>query len=370
MVSNMKIYIDDGMQISVGTGIGKYTQYLLESLIINDEVEVSCSEYKAFGKNRKSNRFQYLKYINSKKYIDITSKFDVIHFTNYTIPFFRCKKCKYVSTVHDMTAFLYPETLPFLYRMYNKFMISYAIKHADIIFTVSKTVKDEIESFFPNVKTPILVTYNGVLDSLGENISEKYEDKALNFLQEKPFFLFVGTVEKRKNVGLIIEAFVKMKEMKPNPYLLVIAGRPGFGYEEFFNMAKNSQFFNEIIFTGYISDNDCQKLYSDTEAFIFPTIYEGFGVPQVECMKTMTPIILSDIKVNREISKDYGEFFKLEDIDSLIDKMLLFVEGKYNHANKRKLARQYIEEYDWKNIAHKYVLDLENIFEDGGHNEC
>lgn len=350
----MKILIDDGMQIQVGTGIGKYSMYLLNELKKIPNVYVDLVEYKENIDTRIKARIRYIKYINSRSFSNLLQNYDTVHFTNYAMPFRKEKGIKYVVTVHDLVAYLYPKKLPIFYRIYNRIMIRNAVYRADVVITVSDSVQKEIMMQFPKAKAEIVTIYNGIFN--GVQPLDKYpefDNKSLTELKDKKFFLFVGTVEKRKNVGIVIEAFIKLKDHNEvaKDYKLVLAGRPGFGFDGFSKASNLSRWKDDIIFTGYISDSDCNRLYNSAVAFVFPSIYEGFGVPQLECMKCHLPIILSDIPTNREISGKYGEFFSLGDIDGLVGKMKLFVQGDYKMNDQLEWADKHLEKFSWDIIA-------------------
>ena len=182
----MRILIDDGMQVEIKTGIGNYTRYLYQNLKKNKEVKkVDLLTNSNTSKSKFWGRIKYLFYINSRKYRKLTSKYSIIHYTNYAIPFIRNKNSKYVVTIHDLAAILYADTLPFLYRIYSKFILKYSIKHADLIFTVSNSVKSELETYFPKEIHKVVVGYPGLYDGevkLG-NKNDLYENAILNQLK-------------------------------------------------------------------------------------------------------------------------------------------------------------------------------------------
>lgn len=359
----MKVLIDDGLRIQLGTGIGNYCLYLYKSLK-NKNCNVELSDYKATSQNRKLKRLQYILYINGKKFRKKVVKYDIIHFAGQFMPLKKIKGVKYVVTVHDLTSFIHPETMSFLTALTSRQKIKRIMKKADAIVTVSNSVKKEMQEYFPEYSEKVTPIYPGNYDNVKriENV-DQYDNENLKNIGNSPFFLFVGTIEKRKNVGLIIDSFIRLKEKSEvsQEYKLVLAGRPGFGYEEFFNVAQASKFSQDIIFTGYTSNDDCSRLYCRAAAYIFPTVYEGFGSTQLECMYCHTPIILSDIPTNREISKKYGLFFSLESIDSLVEQMMVIVNGKYDYAKHNRLADEYLKNFDWDDIADEYVKLYEEI---------
>ena len=232
-----------------------------------------------------------------------------------------------------------------------------------MIFTISKSVEKEIVEKFPKVSRRIRTTWLGLYDGICPlDTYPDYENPKLKNIDKSDYFLFISTVEKRKNVSLVLEAFIQLKKTleKAKNYKIVIVGRPGYGYDEFVEIANQSGYAEDIIFSGYTSDSDCNRLYNHAKAFVFPTIYEGFGFAQIECMKCHLPIILSDIPTNREISREYGEFFDLDRPETLVQKMKLFVNGEYDYQRKNRLADQYIKDFDWKKIVEQYMTYIEN----------
>lgn len=358
----MKVLIDDGMQIKVGTGIGTYSINLLNSLrkALGQE-NVAVSDFNIIKKSRKTSRLLYLLHINSKKYIKKCEEFDIVHFTNYAIPFRRSKKVKYVVTIQDMTAFFYPETLGLLYRLYNKFFIHYSTQNSDLVTTISKSVKSEIDNVFSHYKRKVVVLPVGInIKYISDTLDNASELSYL--LEKKKFFLFVGTIEKRKNLSILIDAFIKLKEKhNAESYKLILAGRPGIGYDEYKKLIDDSFCYKDIITTGYISDDERDWLYKNAAAYIFPSQYEGFGIPQLECMAHHLPLICSNIPTNREISNDYGLFFDLNDTDSLVKQMKRIVDGEYDYEGRSKIADIIVERFKWDNVVHEFIKAYEDI---------
>lgn len=353
----MRILIDDGMQIKVGTGIGKYTKYLYtymkESKLFKSVDLVNYENIFSKPCNKKMMRIKYLMYINSKKYFEKMKDYDYVWFTNYIIPFRKPKNTKIIVTIHDLVSFLYPNTLPLLYRFYIRFFIKYAVKKSDIIFTVSNSSKNEIQNLFKKYSNKVKYFWPGIYDGISsDKIEDNFENHELNKLDNQKYFLYVGTVEKRKNIDFIIEAFIELKKNneKAKGYKFVIAGRPGFGYKEFINKINYLGYSNDFIFPGYVSDLDSNKLYCEAKAFVFPSVYEGFGSNQIECMKCKLPILLSDIPTNREISREYGLFFSLNDTNTLVEQMNKIVENNYDYAEKEQIATKYLKEFEWNLI--------------------
>ena len=139
----MKILIDDGMRIRLGTGVGLYTKYLYNTL--GEFVDVDLHQYNPSVKNRKFGRLMYLMNINSPSFKRECSQYDCVHFAGQFLPRFRTKKTKYVATVHDLVSFIHPETMTGLTSFLSRRKISRIMRDADAVFTVSESVKNEME---------------------------------------------------------------------------------------------------------------------------------------------------------------------------------------------------------------------------------
>lgn len=346
----MRLLLEDGMQTRYGTGIGRYTEYLLHEYQKRDDVDAELCSFMSSG-SKMAARLKYLLHINSRSFLRKMEAYDIVHFTNFVIPFRKCK-AKYAVTVHDLSVFSSKESLGFFSSLYYRIMIRHSVKYADLIFTVSDTMRQEIMNRFGLGENQVKVGYSGIF--LDE---KKPVNKELGYgLEYRNYFLFVGTIEKRKNLAYVINAFFKMKSENPSfNAKLCLAGRDGYGADELHSLVGQSEFKDAVVFTGYISDEERDALYSNALAFVFPTSYEGFGVPQLECMKYGLPSLLSDIPVLREISGDYGEYFDLNHIEELADLMKKYIENGVDYSEKLKIAQEKLNLFTWENVAKWHV---------------
>ncbi|MBE6594649.1 MAG: glycosyltransferase family 4 protein [Ruminococcaceae bacterium] len=348
----MRILIDDGLQASVGTGIGNYAGYLAGSLAALPDTEVVREDFAAKGPRRRA-RLAYLRYLESAAYRSKLQDFDVVHYANYAMPRNMPQGTLSAVTIHDLTAFCHPETLPRAYAIYNRAMIRRAVKHADLLFTVSESIREELIARFPQTKDKVVAVHPGYYEGTADTaVAEHYENSALTGLKKRKFFLFVGTVEKRKNPGVLMEAYRRLcKAGDDGGFSLVIAGRDGFGAEDYHKLAKMPPVLGDIRFTGYVSAADCAKLYQEAAAFVFPSIYEGFGSPQTECMACGLPLLLSDIPTNREVSANYGRYFPPHGAERLSELMADVVGGRA--VADGELALERLAHFRWSDAAKK-----------------
>jgi glycosyltransferase involved in cell wall biosynthesis len=350
----MKILLDDGMQIVRGTGIGKYSEHLYKALSNFNNVEVSYSNYHPKNDDRKIGRIEYLRHINSREFQKIAESFDLCIFTNYAMPFHKLKTTTAV-TIHDLAVYDCPATFPKIYVPYGRGMIENSIRKADAIITVSDDMRMRIAKRYPEHAEKIRFAWPGLYDHIKmNNLDCEYDNPALRELTKTSFFLMVGTIEKRKNIEFVIDAFTGYLNHLgvDNGQFLVLAGRPGYGFNEIKKKAESSRWSSNIVFTGYVSDNDCGKLYRNARAIVFPSIYEGFGSIQLECMSIGVPLLLSDIPTNREVSEGYGEFFSLDNPSDLSDAMS---RVHPIDSNQKNIAAKRLYKAQWNNVANCYL---------------
>lgn len=351
----MKILLDDGLQLSVGTGIGGYAKALGEALDAMPDVALTRENFTPAGKRRRA-RLAYLKYLNSAAYRQALSGLDVVHYANYAMPKKLPPHVISAVTVHDLAAFSHKSTLPLLYGAYNRFMIRRAVKRADVIFTVSESTKREIAARFPRAAARTVSVYPGHhTEAVCEAPLACYENTTLTGLEKRKFFLFVGTLEKRKNLTELISAYVELIKSAPaaKGFSLVLAGKHGFGYKKIKKALKSAPENADIRLPGYISAADRQKLYAEAAAFVFPSLLEGFGSPQTEAMAAGLPLIVSDIPTNREISDTYGHFYPVGDVSALTALLLAAVDGRL--PADKAIAAQKLAQLTWEQGA-KEVL--------------
>ncbi|MBR3862278.1 MAG: glycosyltransferase family 4 protein [Clostridia bacterium] len=355
----MNILLDDGLQLHIKTGIGSYAKYLGEALGTLPDTTVTREAFAPAG-GRRAARLSYLKYLNSAAYREKLAAFDVVHYANYALPKKHPPHTAVAVTVHDLTAFSHPETLPRAYALYNRFMVRRAMKHADIVFTVSNAMQAEICARFPRAAKKVVAVHPGHYTGATADITPAvYESELLKGLAKRKFFLFVGTMEKRKNLTELIRAYNLLQKTCPaaGEYALVLAGREGFGAKAVKDLIASAPDIADIRLPGFVSNADRAKLLGEAAAFVFPSIYEGFGSPQTEAMAAELPLIASDIPTNREISGAYAAYYPLGDESALTALMREVVLGNLKAdpaAAKARLSR-----YDWQAsaAAHRQALE-------------
>jgi glycosyltransferase involved in cell wall biosynthesis len=357
----MHVWIEDGFSISKGAGIGQYSLNLyshLKNLPGIKDVELIHKPFLEKIRLPRIRRLLFMAWLETRlQALLLHNMVDVLHFTNYLIPSVRLTDTKYVTTIHDLAAWKVPETLPAAYVPYIKWAVTKATERADIVFVVSNTVKDELIRLFHLDERKIYVGYNGLSDdfvhypkvskSMANLIKEKYVIK-------KRFILFVGTIEKRKNIITLIRAFNLIKNKLD--IQLVLAGSQGFGFNEIKECLRESEHKNDIIMTGHMPESEKIALYDMASLFVFPSLYEGFGIPLIEAMSRKLPIIASDIPSTKEIASNAAIYYGRDPYD--FNELATVIITALDQAS---ICNQLIQEgisrvvkFSWKSICSLY----------------
>lgn len=282
---------------------------------------------------------------------------DITHFFNYYLP--PGVKGKKIVTVHDMTYKRFPETVRFKTKQMLNLNLKKSLKRADIILTVSEFSKSEIITYFPEVKDKIRVVYNGVdLDVfkplLDENIKISIAKK---YNLPERYMLYLGTLEPRKNLERLIDSYYLLLKEFDNVPKLVLAGGKGWLYDSIFDKVSTLWLEDKIIFTGYVAEKDVAPLISGAEVFLFPSMYEGFGMPVIEAMACGVPVLTSNVSSLPEVAGDAAVLvdpFSVEDIKSKL-KLLLIDEDLRKRLNKAGPKRA--KRFSW-NLVTKDLYEI------------
>ncbi len=271
--------------------------------------------------------------------------------TSYIIPAFAPKNLRVVITVHDLVAFLYPSTHNTKAMIVERLTLKRALKKASDVFVVSENTKKDLLKKFKFREQRIHITPCAASQVFSEPVSEEDLDA---FKKEKNlpdnFLLAVGTLEPRKNLPTLIKSFVNVKKWHPE-YKLVIVGKKGWKYDQIESTLKKFQMEKEVIFPGYLKDEDLRKMYKLAKVFVFPSLYEGFGIPPLEAMASGCPIISSNRASMPEVVGDAGILIDPTNAYKMADAISGLLEN--DNVRNMMIERGYkqVEKFKWENSA-------------------
>lgn len=311
----MKIAIDIRDAGKEKAGKGWYTYNIVGQLLKLD----TQNQYVLYSKSKK-NPFSEYKNAEHKCIDDSSAKW---HFkvlkdlrtnpvdlffapTSYIIPAFAPKSLRVIITVHDLVAFLFAGSHSAKATIIERLTLRKALKKAKKVFVVSENTQKDLLDHFDYPEQHISETPCAPSDFYREAVDEA-ELQAFKEKKKLPdhFILAVGTLEPRKNFSTLIKGFVTFQKRHPD-YKLVIVGKKGWKFKEIEKALEQYQMTDEVIFPGYVKGDELHKIYKLAKAFVFPSIYEGFGIPPLEAMASGCPVVSSNAASLPEVVGDAG----------------------------------------------------------------
>ena len=358
------------------TGIGRYTAELVKNLENNPKAtshefvlffnEPEFSKFKSKQPNFKSilvdaphyslkEQTQFLKILNEQK-------LDLMHFTHFNAPI-RYKK-PFIVTIHDLTHTLFPgrkmRALP--YRLAYRKVIKNAVKKAKHIIAVSENTKRDLTRIHKIKPDKITTIYEGANKEFhqlkAEELTKYKKTIQAKYGISQPFLLYTGVHRYHKNLPRLIKAFSLIAH-KQKDLNLVITGKPDPLYPEAEQARKQFHLEKRIHLTGLVPEDELIALYNLAEAYVFPSLYEGFGLPVLEAFSCGTPVIASNVSSIPEIAGRAALFFDPEDPKDIAEKIqkLLKDHSLKNDLIQKGLSR--VKAFSWQKMA-KEILSLYN----------
>jgi len=360
---------------SPSTGIRRYTQEVVNEILKLDSVYKYVIfllpedfEKLKFESSNVKKVLADFKWYSLKEQIGMPrlirkEKIDLMHFPHFNVPVLYRKK--FIVTIHDLILTKFPSvratTLnPIIYKFKNlayKFIVKSALKRAEKIIAVSEFTKNDIIEQFGIKKEKIEVTYEGVSKnlaspqpSLSQGEGEKnQDDKEVLFRYNihKPFFFYTGNAYPHKNLEGLVKIYSKVKE-KYKDLSLVFVGK-----EDYFYKRLKEQTNEEIIFTGFVTDEELTVLYKNALFYIFPSMYEGFGLPPLEAMANGCPVLSSNKSCMPEILGDAVLYFNPENEGEMIEQIKRMVENENLRKDLIQKGYKQVKKYSWEECARK-----------------
>lgn len=403
----MRIGIDARFYGPAGKGLGRYTQEIVDNVIKIANADKFSPAEKNTGVSFSGGEIEFVVFLSSDNFNEFIcssdkvrkvllpirwyswreqlimpfliakENLDLIHYPHFNVPILT--PVKFVVTIHDLILTHFPTlratTLSaVMYRFKNlayRLVISTAVRRARRIITVSEfTKKDLIQKFSVNPEK-IRITYEGVANlatgkdhlfvaKLGKSeILEKYN------IYGSDFILYVGNAYPHKNLDFLLTVFKELLQTKPK-LRLVLVGKEDYFYKRLHKLAEDlglwtdGDYSSSVVFTGYVSDQDLEDLYQKSLAYVFPSKYEGFGLPPLEAMAKGCPVVSSNQGSLPEILGEAALYFNPDDYQDALFKIrdILDNEETRNDFRQRGLSR--VKKYNWDTCAQ----DTFNIYKE------
>ena len=273
----------------------------------------------------------------------------LFHGTNYDVPVLG--GCPTVLTIHDLASHLHPETLQSRSVRRARYRLPIMALRATMIVTPTQVVRLEVCERFRIKPEKVVAVHHAPRSCFRPLPLEQASETTRRLGIEDDFLLFVGTIEPRKNLLTLVRAFadvLKATSLRPQ---LVIAGQEGWLTDELFAYVKEVDFGDRLRWTGYVSDEDLCALYSSCRAFIYPSIYEGFGLPPLEAMACGAPVITSSIPSITEVLGTAARLVVPTDVHALSKSIIELWENADERQRLSKAGQTRAAEFSWARTA-------------------
>jgi glycosyltransferase involved in cell wall biosynthesis len=372
----MRIGIDARMYSSEFTGIGRYVYELVENLLTIDKK----NEYVLF-----MNEPEYSKYEPRNKRVSKVlvgarhyslaeqvrflwklwrARLDLMHFTHFNAPILYREPS--VMTIHDLTLSFYPgkKMNSWFFRTAYKVVFANAVRHAKRIIAVSQNTKKDLEEVSGVCPSRVEIVYNGVSDVFGpradrEGLAELL--KKYNITRE--YMLYTGVWRSHKNLVNMVKGFALLCEDEGFDPLLVITGNENPYYPEVKRTVKDLGLEHKVVFTGMVPEDELVAMYQGARLYVFPSLYEGFGLPPLEAMRCGTPVVASQVSCIPEIcGEGNAVFFDPYDPENIAGAMRRVWLDEELQAELRERGLKHSRKFSWVKMAEKTLEVYDEAF--------
>lgn len=277
-------------------------------------------------------------------------KIDVLHSLHYAFPLLKLKARK-VVTFHDMTSFLMPEVHTLVKLRYFRFFIRAGTRWADALICVSESTRNDYASLFPSSSKPVYVTQLGKSPAFTPDPDPEQVRQTLErYHLKNPYVLYIGTLEPRKNLERLVEAFHRISDSFQE-HILLIVGMKGWMYEDIFHTVRRLGLGERVVFTGFVVEKDAPYLMAGAEVFAYPSLYEGFGIPVLESLACGTPTLTSNVSSLPEVAGDAALLVDPESTNEIAQGLQRLLEDSALRDSLRKKAVAQAGRFSWHRTA-------------------
>lgn len=283
----------------------------------------------------------------------LAGKFNLLHALAYVSPFF--VRTPSVVTVHDLSFLHNPERFRAANRAYLRMFTRLSVKQARRVIAVSKHTKRDVMQEYGLPAEKIDVVYSGVDSHFHRAPASEIEDFRIAHGLPERFILYLGTIEPRKNLSTLIRAYAKVH---PEGIKLVCAGGKGWMYQDVFQTVEELRLSRDVIFPGFLPEDDLPLWYSASEVFVYPSAYEGFGLPVIEALACGVPTITTNASSLPEAAGDAALMVPPDDSDALADTLAQLLASPQLQTDLALRGPRQAERFTWRQAA----CDTANVY--------
>jgi glycosyltransferase involved in cell wall biosynthesis len=376
-MSQMRIGIDYTAAVRQGAGIGRYTRHLVDALT---QIDVENQYVLLVARGRIRQPCPWLEVVARRRHVRVVTlplsdrtmavlwhrlrlplwpewfcgALDVFHSPDFTLPpVFRARTA---LTVHDLSFVRVPQSADPALRSYLLRVVPASVRRADVVLADSQSTRSDVIECMGADPARVEVVYPGV-EPRFRPLEDAHALQAVRNGLPDRFMLGLGTLQPRKNYERLIEAYGMARRKVGSKVKLVIVGGKGWLYESIFRRVEELGVAADVRFTGYVADEDLPALYTLAELFVFPSLYEGFGLPPLEAMACGTPVVTSNVSSLPEVVGDAALMVDALDVPALAEAIQHALSDQDLRGRMTHLGRQQAQRFTWPGAAKK-LLDL------------
>jgi glycosyltransferase involved in cell wall biosynthesis len=288
---------------------------------------------------------------------------DALWMPMHNLPAIHSSKVKTFVTIHDLAFKFFPESFPKKDILKLNFLTDRAIRHTDRLIAISQATKDDILKIYPEISADkIRVIYHGFDPEVYEQPrdTEKEQEIKKRLGIKGDYLFYIGAIQPRKNLEVFIEAFNMVKSRRKSDLNLVFAGEKAWLSENTIKKAKASAFSDDIKMPGRLKFCDIGHLCRGAGIFIFPSLYEGFGIPPLEAMAAKVPVILANNSSLPEVGGGAALYFDAEKPEDLADKIEKVLEDENLRSEMIAKGLEQIKKFSWEKCARETLEYLKS----------
>ncbi|MFZ7121894.1 MAG: glycosyltransferase family 4 protein [Eubacteriaceae bacterium] len=369
-MEKIKHVIIDGRMITKELhGIARYTYELINRGSISNKIRYSVLTNDIKNTREIFNNNKEIRFIQMRsKFLSIGEQIELPYIINkykntaiFHSPSFVSSpliKTKMVMTVHDLNHIKFSQFYSRFHKFYYKYIVKPSAKKSERIITVSNFSKKEIIEWLNySSENKIIVTYNGIDEKFKEIKDKKLQDEIkIKYNLPEKYILYIGNLKQHKNVETLIKS---IKYLKNDNIKLVINGKKNKRIQK---IIEQYHLINRIRFIGYVDDDDLPTIYSIAKVFVFPSLYEGFGLPPLEAMACGCPTIVSNMASLPEVVGNEGWTFSPKDFKELAYKINILLDNKELYTKQMEYGKQQALNYTWENLVNISLKLYEEIY--------
>jgi len=288
---------------------------------------------------------------------------DLYHATHYVLP--SILPCPAVVTIHDIIHLLYPQYLPNkIAFFYAERMIRRGLVRGERVIAVSENTRDDLVRYFGLGGDKIEVVYNGIEESFRQTLEhEEIERWLRNLGIERPYALFVGNPKPHKNLDNVVKAFARALEIEEFPHTLVCVGKRDAATQKVRQRAEQLGLSDRLLLQGRVAQEALPAIYQGAELFLYPTLYEGFGLPVVEAMASGVPVVTSNTSALKEVAGGHAHLVNPLDVEGIAKAIARCLSDDDHRQALAQRGRERAEHFRWDKAAQETLEIYRRVLE-------